>query len=119
MQPIDPLAGLLHDWGWTGVILYLLASKGLPWLLDTFWPERMKAKLAEAERKAKQEERQICASERLNDLVNALTTQLTIHNERINTVLDDTGYMRTGVTKLLERKELAEAAPIKGKAKAQ
>ena len=51
--------------------------------------------------------------------MNALTTQLTIHNERINTVLDDTGYMRTGVTKLLERKELAEAAPIKGKAKAQ
>ena len=42
-----------------------------------------------------------------------------IDARRYNAVLDDTGYMRTGVTKLLERKELAEAAPIRGKAKAQ
>ncbi len=84
MTPADPLAILLHDYGWAGVLIWLLVRDVWPFLRDRLFPAAIEERKARIERVAKLEERQVVASEVIANAVVEMKLAMVSTNERLN-----------------------------------
>ncbi len=85
MTPVpDPIATLLHDYGWAGVFLWLAIRDVWPFLRDRLFPAAIEERKARLERVAKLEERQVIASEVIANAVVEMKLAMVSTNERLN-----------------------------------
>jgi hypothetical protein len=115
MQP-DPLAMLLHDYGWSAVLLWFAVREVWPWLRDRLLPQYISARKQKVEddaiyrkRVETLESRQVAAFEKVAAAVEDLSKAMVLSNERMGNLVTNHGdhdmATRTGLTTLLARSD--------------
>jgi len=80
----DPLTIVLRDYGWVGVVIWLLVRDIWPFLKDRIYPDAIRERQARQEYERSCNERAVTAQELIAKGVNAIEKALVVTNERLN-----------------------------------
>jgi hypothetical protein len=80
---------MIHDYGWTGVVFWLLVRDIIPFFKDHLFPATIAERKRQQEFRYKMEERTVLAQELLAKGVEGINKTLVVTNERMS-VLEDT-----------------------------
>src|SRR5574341_1436358 len=83
MTPPDPLAALLHDYGWVAVFLWLIYRDVWPFIKEHVFPAAIAERKQRIDSQIKLEERQAVAMETISNAVNELKLAMVSTNERL------------------------------------
>ncbi len=84
MTPVpDPLAVLLHDYGWTAVVLWLVYRDVWPFIKEHVFPAAIAERKQRMDSQIKLEERQAVAMETISNAVNEIKLAMVSTNERL------------------------------------
>jgi hypothetical protein len=121
INPGDPFLVLIKDFGWLGVVLWIVFDKVLPWVKDVIAPEikaKRRMEMEELKRKAVQDDRWMATVKALGEnlkentqVLGQLGTTLSVTCDRLNAVHEDVKFNRNGMAVLLERKTAARKKP--------
>lgn len=79
----DPLATLLHDYGWAAVFLWLIYRDVWPFIKEHVFPAAIEERKRRMEQSSKLEERQVKAMEVISNAVIEMKLAMVSTNERL------------------------------------
>jgi hypothetical protein len=84
----DPLVLVWQQYGWLGVLGYVMVREVWPFVREKVWPEKKRALRLEQERLEKLEDRQVAAVEKMGNAVQEMAVAIVTNNERLSVLVN-------------------------------